>query len=114
MEGMLSRSICCLKSGPQSMMILLLFFSMAMDDRSRLSRRSVDLHTSQLHAITGTPWEVPVPRNVIFIFQPYTTKLCFINTAFDTLFCWPAFITNEIAFWMVQMESLTLQFSLNE
>ncbi len=35
--------------------------------RYRLSRASSLLHTSQLHATTGTPVEVPVPRKVTFI-----------------------------------------------
>lgn len=34
--------------------------------RSRLSRSSVDRQTSQSQPMTGTPWEVPVPRNVTF------------------------------------------------
>jgi hypothetical protein len=33
----------------------------------RLSRRSGDLHTTQLQAITGTPMDVPVPRKVTFM-----------------------------------------------
>lgn len=36
------------------------------DDRRRLSSGFLDEHTSQSQAITGTPCEVPVPRNVIF------------------------------------------------
>jgi hypothetical protein len=42
-----------------------------MEQRKRLSFKSVDLHTAQVQAITGTPWEVPVPRKVTFIFQTY-------------------------------------------
>jgi hypothetical protein len=34
------------------------------DDRNLLSLGSVDLQTSQWQPITGTPWEVPVPKNV--------------------------------------------------
>jgi hypothetical protein len=37
-----------------------------MDERRRLSLLSVDLQTEQVHAIMGTPWEVPVPKNVTF------------------------------------------------
>jgi hypothetical protein len=36
------------------------------DDRNLLSFGLSDKHTLQLHAITGTPCEVPVPKNVIF------------------------------------------------
>jgi hypothetical protein len=32
--------------------------------RKRLSRGSFDVQTGQPQPITGTPWEVPVPRNV--------------------------------------------------
>jgi hypothetical protein len=35
---------------------------------SLLSRGSSDWQTGHPHAITGTPCEVPVPRNVIFTF----------------------------------------------
>jgi hypothetical protein len=41
---------------------------MEMEERNRLSRKSPELHTSQSHAMTGTPWDVPVPKKVIFIF----------------------------------------------
>ena len=34
--------------------------------RNRLSRGSLDAHILQGQAITGTPCEVPVPRNVTF------------------------------------------------
>ena len=34
--------------------------------RNRLSRGSFDAHILQGQAITGTPCEVPVPRNVTF------------------------------------------------
>ena len=34
------------------------------DERVRLSRGSGDEHTGQSQAIIGTPWLVPVPRNV--------------------------------------------------
>lgn len=36
------------------------------DERSRLSRGSGEVHTSQPHPMTGTPCEVPVPRSVSF------------------------------------------------
>jgi hypothetical protein len=36
------------------------------DERNRLSLASDELQTSQSQAITGTPCEVPVPKNVIF------------------------------------------------
>jgi hypothetical protein len=36
-----------------------------MDERSLLSLESAELHTSQEQPITGTPSEVPVPRNVM-------------------------------------------------
>lgn len=34
------------------------------EERNRLSFALVDLHTSQLQAITGTPCEVPEPKTV--------------------------------------------------
>jgi hypothetical protein len=34
------------------------------EERSLLSRASDEVHTSQLHAMTGTPCDVPVPKNV--------------------------------------------------
>ena len=37
-----------------------------MDERRRWSRASDEVHTEQLHAITGIPCDVPVPKNVIF------------------------------------------------
>ena len=37
-----------------------------MDGRSRVSRGSSERQVGQSHAIIGTPWDVPVPRNVIF------------------------------------------------
>jgi len=36
-----------------------------MDERSRLSLGSAEAHTWQSQAITGTPCEVPVPKNVM-------------------------------------------------
>ena len=49
------------------MIILQPGFSIAMDDRKRLSRISAEEHTAQSQAMTGIPWDVPVPRKVIFI-----------------------------------------------
>ncbi len=40
--------------------------STIMEVRSRLSLKSGDVHTSQPQVITGTPCDVPVPKNVIF------------------------------------------------
>ncbi len=37
-----------------------------MELRSRLSRESVERQTTQPQPITGTPWEVPVPKKVTF------------------------------------------------
>lgn len=37
-----------------------------MDERRRLSLLFVEVQTRQEQLITGTPCEVPVPRNVIF------------------------------------------------
>jgi len=36
-----------------------------MEERKRLSRGSGEVQTSQLQAMTGTPCEVPVPKNVM-------------------------------------------------
>ncbi|GAB4297740.1 MAG: hypothetical protein Kow0068_21880 [Marinilabiliales bacterium] len=44
-----------------------------MEDLNLLSLISVDLQTLHLHPITGTPCDVPVPKNVI-----RTYLLCFI------------------------------------
>ena len=41
--------------------------STKMDVRSRLSRGSVLVHTGHVQPVSGTPVDVPVPRNVIFI-----------------------------------------------
>ena len=59
-----SRNICSRKSGPASMMNLLLRSSIIAEVRKRLSRLSIERQTSQVHPITGTPCDVPVPRNV--------------------------------------------------
>ena len=61
-----SRSICWRKSGPVSITNTFPPSSIKMDERRRLSFSSVERHTSQSHAIIGTPCDVPVPRNVIF------------------------------------------------
>jgi hypothetical protein len=53
-------------------------FSTEMEERNLLSWKSPEEHTSQSQAITGTPWEVPVPRKVIFIyFIPINCKIIF-------------------------------------
>ena len=59
--------ICWRKSGPQSSRMRLLLVSTNIDVRSRLSRGSRLVHTGQVQPVSGTPVEVPVPRNVIFI-----------------------------------------------
>src|SRR5580765_881167 len=38
--------------------------SIRIDGRDRLSRGSLDRHTSQSQPIAGTPWEVPLPSTV--------------------------------------------------
>ena len=49
------------------------------DVRSRLSRGSVLVHIGHVQPVSGTPVDVPVPRNVIFIlfgvFEDRITKL---------------------------------------
>jgi hypothetical protein len=37
-----------------------------MELRSLLSLGSADVQTGQLQPIMGTPWDVPVPKNVTF------------------------------------------------
>ena len=39
-----------------------------------MSRGSLELHTAQSQAMTGTPWLVPVPKNVSFIKSVYQKK----------------------------------------
>ena len=51
-------------SGPASTCTCVSPSTTWIDARVRLFRGSSDRHTSQLQAITGTPWDVPVPRNV--------------------------------------------------
>ena len=57
---------CCLKSGPASIIMLVVWVCMWTEDLRRLSFLLSDLQTSHLQLITGTPWEVPVPRKFIF------------------------------------------------
>ncbi len=45
--------------------------STSTEQRVRLSRGSVLLHTSHWHPITGTPHDVPVPKNVNLITLNY-------------------------------------------
>jgi hypothetical protein len=61
------RSIWYLKSGPASINMTWSLVSMSTDERSRLSFKFTDLHTSQGHATTGTPCDVPEPKNVTLI-----------------------------------------------
>ena len=46
---------------------MLLDVFIIIEDLKRLSLGSFDLHTSQLQAITGTPYEVPVPKKITSI-----------------------------------------------
>ena len=60
--------------------------SINMEVRSLLSLLSVEVHASQLHAITGTPCEVPVPKKVIFNVNGFVLKLilfCLRNYKID-------------------------------
>ena len=59
--------ICLRKSGPQSRRMRFPSVSTKTDVRSRLSRGSVLVHTGHVQPVSGTPVDVPVPRNVIFI-----------------------------------------------
>ena len=63
-EVIRSLSTCCLKSGPESMIILFPSTSRWIDALSLLSLKSKDLQTSQEQPITGTPCEVPEPNTV--------------------------------------------------
>jgi len=63
-------SICCLKSGPVSTTKCLFSICTEIDDLNRLSLLSADVQTAQLQAITGTPCDVPVPRNLTFKLPP--------------------------------------------
>ena len=62
----LEESICCLKSGPQSITILKSFHWIKTETLSLLSLLSRLKQTGWLLPIIGTPWEVPVPKKVIF------------------------------------------------
>src|SRR5687767_7971631 len=65
MRSIPAASTCCRKSGVVSITIEARpGTSTWMDGRSRLSRGSVDRHTSQAQPIIGTPEDVPVPRKV--------------------------------------------------
>ncbi|MCK7531602.1 MAG: hypothetical protein MZV63_11505 [Marinilabiliales bacterium] len=60
-------SICCLKSGPASITIVLagsLDHQRSPEPLVHADQQTV--HTAHSQAITGTPWDVPVPRKVIF------------------------------------------------
>ena len=59
-----SRSACIRKSGPESTSSVRSPARTTTDERNRLSRGFSDRHTGQSQPITGTPTEVPVPRNV--------------------------------------------------
>ena len=61
-------SICCRKSGPQSIKTRVCSVSNKAEVRKRLSLGSLLLHTLQLQPMTGTPLDVPVPRKVKVIF----------------------------------------------
>jgi hypothetical protein len=60
-------NICWRKSGPVSITIEVLSDSIKKEVRSRLSFILAERQTSHEQAITGTPCEVPVPRNIPFI-----------------------------------------------
>ena len=70
-----ARSIWQRKSGPASIASRVRPVSISAEVRSRLSRGSVERHTGQRQPMTGTPCEVPVPKNVSFI----RTKIAKIN-----------------------------------
>ena len=70
-----SRNICCRKSGPQSSEIVRLEVLIRIEVRKRLSRGSVDLQTWHWQPISGTPPDVPVPRNVTSI-NPKIAERC--------------------------------------
>lgn len=52
--------------------------SIITEERSLLSCLFVEQHTLQSQAITGTPWDVPVPRNVTF----NVVKLFYVKVRF--------------------------------
>jgi len=59
------RSACARKSGPESTNTAIPPALTKIDARNRRFRGSAERQTAHLHPITGTPTEVPVPRNVI-------------------------------------------------
>ena len=65
-----ARNICNRKSGPQSMSIVVSPSSSNAEQRKRVSRGSDDVHTSHLQPTSGTPVDVPVPKNVSFMSYP--------------------------------------------
>jgi hypothetical protein len=59
------RNACCRRSGVVSTRIdARPGTSMKMEGRRRVSYGSVDWHTRQVQAMSGTPCDVPLPRNV--------------------------------------------------
>src|SRR5450759_3779056 len=58
-------SACWRRSGPASTRTLVRPVSTKMDGRSRVSWGSVERQVAHSQPIMGTPWDVPVPRNVI-------------------------------------------------
>ena len=60
-------SICCLKSGPQSIKIDFDLYSISIEDLNLLSRLSELKHDSLFTPIVGIPVLVPVPKKVTFI-----------------------------------------------
>src|SRR3569833_1161144 len=78
-----ARSICCLKSGPESTTITFPLLSIKKEVRNRLSRGSSEVQTSQLQAITGTACEVPVPKKDIV-----TVLVLFVATADEKQFAY--------------------------
>jgi len=48
------------------------------EQRNRLSCGSLEAHTAQGHAITGTPCDVPVPKKVTLIFEFFLIALFFL------------------------------------
>ena len=61
-----------------SITILVLLSLIRIDVLSLLSSLFVDKQTSHLQVITGTPWDVPVPKKVISIMYNYIVKLYII------------------------------------
>src|SRR6185437_9019584 len=63
--SMCARSACCRKSGVVSIRILWPLKPTRTEGRRRLSRGSLDVHTSQWQPTVGTPELVPEPSTVI-------------------------------------------------